>query len=232
MDGEAEGQTKITTLFDPEKNSTVPKKGIKIFTWNARVLGAPNKQHLVKCSLNKSYIDIVLLQETKMGKVDMSNFNKKLYHWQIEMVDSIGASGGLAILWKKSTITYTCCTKMQNWMAGKIRSLNRNLEFTILNVYGSTVMGKKKLVWQEIDIFLKNQEAQHIVIGGDFNTILHQTKKCGGIRTIQQAQKDFAEWISRNNILEIRTEKGIHTWNNRRLGVCNITKTLHRFFFK
>ncbi|XP_057851263.1 uncharacterized protein LOC131061548 [Cryptomeria japonica] len=148
------------------------------------------------------------------------------------MVDSIGALGGLAIMWKRNSITFTCCTRMQNRLPSKVRSLSLNLEFIILDVYGPIPIDKKRVVWQEIEHFLRNQDAKNIIIGGDFNTILHTTDKSGGIRSIKQPYRDFANWISENNLLEIKTELGLHTWNNKRKGFCNIVQTLDRFFFK
>ncbi|XP_057871955.1 uncharacterized protein LOC131078305 [Cryptomeria japonica] len=150
----------------------------------------------------------------------------------MEMVDSIGASGGLGIMWKKNLVAFTCHTKMQNWMAGKVRALSLNIEFFIINVYGPIPTDKKRLVWQEIECFLNNQDEKHIIIGGDFNTILYSTDKSGGIKTIRQPQRDFANWINNNNLLEIRTEMGFHTWNNRRKGFSNIAETLDRLFLK
>ncbi|XP_059064902.1 uncharacterized protein LOC131856952 [Cryptomeria japonica] len=162
----------------------------------------------------------------------MDNFSRKFTQWQMEMVESIGASGGLGIMWKKNSAAFTFQTKIQNWMAGKVRALSLNLEFIIINVYGPIPTDKKRLVWQEIEHFLNNQDEKHIIIGGDFNTILYSTDKSGGIKTIRQPQRDFANWINKNNLLEIRTEMGFHTWNNRRIGFSNIAEIIGRFFLK
>ncbi|GLJ40408.1 hypothetical protein SUGI_0832160 [Cryptomeria japonica] len=40
----------------------------------------------------------------------------------MEVVESAGASGGLGIMWKENAIAFTCQTKRQNWMAGKLQS--------------------------------------------------------------------------------------------------------------
>lgn len=121
---------------------------------------------------------------------------------------------------------------MQNWMDGKVRTLSLNLEFIIINFYGPIPIDKKKLVWQEIEHYLNMQDKKHIIIGGDFNTILYSSDKSGGITTIKQSQRDFVNWINNNNLFEIRTETGFHTWNNRRKDFSNISETLDRFFFK
>lgn len=177
-------------------------------------------------------MDIVMLQETKLNKEDMSKFCKNLYQWQIEATKSIGALGGLALLWKKNTINYTGYIKMQHWMVGKIKALDRDTEFIIINIYGPITTENKKSVWLEIDQFLTNQTAPHYIIGGDFNTILDQSEKRGGSKIIRQPQKDFMGWINNNYLLEIKTDKDSHTWNNRRSGFSNISEILDRFFFK
>ncbi|XP_059070595.1 uncharacterized protein LOC131860228 [Cryptomeria japonica] len=177
-------------------------------------------------------MDIIMIQETKLNRADMAQFSKNLYQWQMEATDSIGASGGLALLWKKNTITYTGYVKMQHWMAGKVKAINKDTEFIIINVYGPITTEKIKAVWLEINHFLTNQKAPHCIIGGDFNTILYQSEKSGGAKTIRQSQKDFMEWVNNNYLLEIKTNKNAHTWNNRRSGFSNISELLDRFFFK
>ncbi|GLJ46152.1 hypothetical protein SUGI_0972290 [Cryptomeria japonica] len=162
----------------------------------------------------------------------MVNFSRKFTQWQMEVVESIGALGGLGIMWKKNSVAFTCHTKMQNWMVGKVRALSLNLEFIIINVYGPIPTDKKRLVWQEIEYFLNNQDEKHIIIGGDFNTILYSTDKSSGVKTIRHPQRDFANWINNNNLLEIKTEMGFHTCNNVRKGFSNVAKTLDKFFLK
>ncbi|XP_059063896.1 uncharacterized protein LOC131856302 [Cryptomeria japonica] len=150
----------------------------------------------------------------------------------MEATESIGVSGRLALLWKKNTITYTGYVKMHHWMAGKIKAINRDTEFIIINVYGPITTDKKKAVWSEINHFLTDLKAPHYIIGGDFNTILHQSEKIGGAKIMRQSQKDFIEWVDNNYLLEIKTDKSSHTWNNRRSGFSNISEILDRFFFK
>ncbi|GLJ06164.1 hypothetical protein SUGI_0032670 [Cryptomeria japonica] len=126
-----------------------------------------------------------MLQETKLGKIDMVNFSRKFTQWKMEMVESIGASGGLGIMLKKNSIAFTCHTKMQNSMASKVRALSLKLQFIIVNVYGPIPTDKKRLIWQEIEHFLNNQDEKHIIIGGDFNTILYSIDKSGGVKTMR-----------------------------------------------
>lgn len=76
------------------------------------------------------------------------------------------------------------------------------------------------------------QERKHIIIGGEFNTILYASNKSGGKTNMKQSQRDFINWINNNNLFEIKSETGFHTWNNRRKNFTNRVETLDRFFFK
>lgn len=40
---------------------------MKIISWNVRGVNAPDKWCLIKCQIDQSNIDILLLQETKMN---------------------------------------------------------------------------------------------------------------------------------------------------------------------
>lgn len=100
-------------------------------------------------------MDIVLIEETKISKTDIKKISRKFTQWQMEVVESTGALGGLGIMWRKSTVAFTCRSKMQNWMAGRVKTLSLNLEFIIINVYSPIPIEKKRLVWQEIEQYLR-----------------------------------------------------------------------------
>ena len=41
---------------------------------------------------------------------------------------------------------------------------------------------EKKLVWEEINVFMNDHKDSLILVGGDFNTILNLNEKVGGIQ--------------------------------------------------
>lgn len=49
---------------------------MKVVSWNVRGLNAPSKQRLVKHCLSSFSPELVLLQETKLGDVDLAPFGK------------------------------------------------------------------------------------------------------------------------------------------------------------
>lgn len=57
----------------------MPSNGVmKITTWNVRGLNAPNKKRILKQNIIFFESDIILLQETKLNKLEGINLGKKL----------------------------------------------------------------------------------------------------------------------------------------------------------
>lgn len=79
---------------------------------------------------------------------------------------------------------------------------------------------------------MENYPNENLVIGGDFIVILNLEEKYGGAQMITWETMDFKEWVGKNKLLEIPTNNGIFTWNNRRKDFSYIVEKLDRFFFK
>lgn len=67
------------------------------------------------------------------------------------------------------------------------------------------------------------------MVAEDFNAILSDNEKCGGIQRTGTAQKDFLEFVEKNHLLDIVPKNGVFTWTNRRSGFTNIAERLDRF---
>ena len=77
-----------------------------------------------------------------------------------------------------------------------------------------------------------NFQNMPIVLRGDFNTILNLNEKTRGVSQISQPMKDFNEWYSDHNLIDIPCSNGIYTWNNKRKDFAYITEKLDIFFIK
>ena len=72
---------------------------MKITTWNARGLNASSKKRLVKQFLKTFDFEIIIVQETKLSKDECTKLGKILGIWNSIFQESLGASGGLGVLW-------------------------------------------------------------------------------------------------------------------------------------
>lgn len=68
-----------------------------------------------------------------------------------------------------------------------------------------------------------------IILGGEFNAILHADDKIGGLGRMGQVKQDFANLIINGGLTDIVPSNGKYTWMNRRTGLSNIAERLDRF---
>lgn len=132
-------------------------------------------------------------------------------------------------MWNPNRVEVESLIEKGNWMARLAKSINNETRFQVINVYGLVQTNKKRESWRDIDAFFNNNDFPHTIIGGDFNVILHLSEKKGGIQRELQAHTNFSNWVSRNNLLDIKRGNVIFTWNNKRKGFNNIAEKLDSF---
>ena len=203
---------------------------MRITSWNARGLNAPSKKRLFKQHLKSFNSEIILIQETKLNKVEGDKFNKMLGVWKSIFIEAIGASGGLGIVWNPRKVSLNYLVSKDNWLCANIQSLKSETKFVLINVYGPNNTLGKKTVWAELGSVISEHKDSPIVLGGDFNTILSLNEKVGGAQNLSLSSTEFKSWIDEFNLLEIPTSNGIFTWNNRRKDNEYIAEKLDRFF--
>ena len=73
---------------------------MNIVSWNCRGLGNSSKTEAVKDLLRMAFLDILLLQETKIEEASLLSLSKKSWKKDAGMaVSAWGSSGGLATMW-------------------------------------------------------------------------------------------------------------------------------------
>jgi exonuclease III len=102
-----------------------------ILYWNIRGLNAVDKHDAVRNKIKESGCSIICLQETKMQFVDMQSIRKFAPRQfdKFDFVPSIGASGGLIVIWNSAyfmgvtieklpfgiTICFTSTFNLSDW---------------------------------------------------------------------------------------------------------------------
>lgn len=98
-------------------------------------------------------------------------------------------------------------------------------------MYGPTSVQGKRVTWKEVEDLMQSEHGSVFIVGGNFNAILRNSDKRGGMHIRSQSQIDFENFIMRNALMEIPMNEGFYTWTNRRSGFSNIAERLDRFFF-
>jgi exonuclease III len=108
-------------------------------SWNVRGLNDTNKQFRVRNLIRQWKVDVICLQETKMGK-----FDRKLIKsiWGCPHVDWIslgsnGASGGILLMWDKRVLE-----RLEEASGYYSLSCNFGMSPTSLNGYSQEFMAR------------------------------------------------------------------------------------------
>ncbi|XP_059071065.1 uncharacterized protein LOC131862713 [Cryptomeria japonica] len=189
---------------------------MKITTWNVRGLSAPDKKCLVKRAFQTISGDIIMLEETKLNEEKAFFFKSLSRMWDSVFQEAKGSMAGLATLWNLDKVAVELITKQDNWMHCKARTLQEDLEFSLINVYGPTKTEEKKRVWKEITDQIRMFDSEKTIVAGDFNAILNNDEKCGGLRMNTRVMEDFRDFVENNNLFDVVPKTGNFTWTNRR----------------
>ena len=77
---------------------------------------------------------------------------------------------------------------------------------------------------------LSNQNPHPLwILGGDFNMITNLREKRGGCMHLEAESQKFRKFIHHNQLIDIPTSNGLHTWKNHRSGSQQITSYLDLF---
>ena len=198
-----------------------------INSWNVRGINASDKRHRIKQAVDSMNADIVMLQETKLSQQTFHNTIAKWHRWKSAHILGVGAFGRLTILWNPKTISGQVIHQDKNWQMMKV--VVYDISFILVNVYGPTATQDKSRLWVVITQFIQAQDSLQIIIGGDFNALLSQREKIGGIFPPPKTMQDFNYFVQNNNLMDVCPANGSFTWTNKRSGFAHIAARLDRF---
>ncbi|KAK6153847.1 hypothetical protein DH2020_013486 [Rehmannia glutinosa] len=131
--------------------------------------------------------DIVFLMETKLYGSNASSLRVKLGYHNGVVVDSVGRSGGLALLWREEV--NVSVKFMGRFFIDSIIS-NAGSDWRFTGFYGNPDRSQRIHSWSLIRRLSELYQLPWIV-GGDFNDILHPSKKYGGAAVFYSGINSF-----------------------------------------
>ena len=182
---------------------------MKIISWNVRGLNASDKRQRIRQVIDSLQADIILLQETKLSQNKFDKIIVSWKKWKAYHMQGLGASGGLAVLWNPLTVNSQLLHQESNWQLININAFD--ISFILINVYGPTSTFDKARLWESITHSLQMQDQQQVVIGGDFNALLDQSEKIGGIIPPSKTLQDFNAFVDNNNLMDVHPNNGVFT---------------------
>jgi exonuclease III len=152
-------------------------------SWNCRGLGNPQTVRDLRRMVKAKRPCLVFLMETKLKQRKMEKIRCLLGFQNLFAVDSIGRSGGLALLWKEEAgleIQNYSCRHIQ--AAVKIPGGEGLWKFT--GFYGHPDASKRGEAWNLLKL-LRDFSPHPWMCAGDFNEILEESEKFGGAEELE-----------------------------------------------
>jgi hypothetical protein len=191
---------KITAEELEVRGAAMISMNFNILTWNVRGLNEGRKRLKIRNLLSQWKVDIVCLQETKLKLV-----SNQLVHslWRCPYkewchVDSIGASGGILLMWDRRVVTkLDMC--LGNYVAAcSFRNVEDGFMWAFAGVYGPSRYSLRRFLWEELAGLLCIWDLPWC-IGGDFNATIFLNERSGGAGVAL----DFVDFIADHGLMDL-----------------------------
>lgn len=113
--------------------------------------------------------------------------------------NSVGASGGLLILWKKSFFTIHNVIAQRSYIV--LQGRVGDFECNLVNVYAPNETAQRRIIWGEL-IAIKSTFQEPWCLGGDFNEIEAISERVGCVR-MDRGMRDFLEFCNTMELQDI-----------------------------
>jgi len=100
---------------------------------------------------------------------------------------------------------------------GEAIQISTNTKFLITFIYGRNLEEQRGPLWEDIRNLSHSLEDPWRILG-DFNAVLHQGDRIGGVVVTNGETRDFAECTQLSSLQEFQYEGAFFTWTNKTVG--------------
>nr|XP_027088506.1 uncharacterized protein LOC113709853 [Coffea arabica] len=199
---------------------------MRALVWNCQGVGSPLTVPHLREMNNLLSPNLIFLSETKNRKPVVDRIARSLRFDNSAVVEAMHKAGGMALLWKEDTqvvaVYQTAFT-----IEAKIEDMKLNCTWWFIGVYASCDAQIRKNQWE----VLKERSrlwGSRFFIAGDFNDILSNEEKWGGVAREERSFRDFKDFLAHNHLIDIGFEGHPWTWSNHWDNDCEVRQRLDR----
>eukprot|EP00253_Pinus_taeda_P020287 PITA_20287 len=156
---------------------------------------------------------LVFLQETKGNSNSLEKILNKVWtSCCLVSVDSLGTSGGLAILWNPQILSLQDFHASHFFISTTFHLIGTNIHGLLTNVYFPQDLQKKLDVLNSLTNLSSGRRHPLWISGGAYNIITVLEEKSGGREKLEEDSTSFKEFIARNQLMDLQTsnDNAIH----------------------
>jgi exonuclease III len=190
---------------------------MKIITWNIRGLNSKSKQRILRDCIKEESPNILMLQEMKCAGMEAEIIFQRIWKGcNYIHTDSVGASGGLAILWNPNHTILSGPFSTIGTLSAHFEVIGSNQEGIITNVYGPQGQQEKIKFMERLTQVKSLATTLNWILGGDFNMIMSLEEKKSKSKRLEQDNGKFKILPEQLKFVDIENNNGTFTWSNRR----------------
>ena len=180
--------------------------------WNCQGVGSPLTVPHLREVYNLSSPNLVFLSETKNMKPVIDRLTRVLNCNGNVTVEAMNKAGGMALLWSQDTNILEMY-KSAFTIEAKLEDPDTQVSWWFSGIYASCDHMSRKEQWRVLRN-RRNLWGPRYIIAGDFNDILSNDEKWGGVLREERSFRDFRDFIDQNSLIDIGFEGQPWTWSN------------------
>ncbi|BFG35444.1 hypothetical protein CerSpe_217180 [Prunus speciosa] len=186
---------------------------MNVVCWNVRGAACTKFKTNMLDMISTHHIDMLFICEPRISGQRALKVIQTLGFKCFEVVDTIGFSGGLWLLWNDSKVTVEIVGTYDQSISACV-SWPGQSPWMFTAIYASPSRVKREKLWEYLTFVAESHDLPWLLVG-DFNDILSVDEKLGGASSGRS--KGFKDWVDRHEMLDLGFTGPKFTWTNKRV---------------